>query len=129
MPQDPTTAPYFKIAEKYRGLIEEGHYMPGGPFYTTEALAEAECVHRSTAYKALAVLRNEGYLYGTPKGTFVSQQSRFERLYDRLVDTLNELNDAGQGISLSTKGGKLKITGLLADVIFDTKEQRWIKRG
>lgn len=81
---------YGDIVDHCRQLIDTGELAPGH-LLTTEQLAAAHGVHRNTAYRALTVLKNEGLLRGTSKGTVVVSQNKHDRLRTQLVDTLNEL--------------------------------------
>lgn len=60
-------APHRRLAAKLRQLIQDGTYPPGAPFPSHRALAAEHDVGLGAAYQAVATLRSEGFLQGTPR--------------------------------------------------------------
>ena len=68
--------PYRQIADILRRRIESGQYQPDTRIPTESELIEAFEVARTTARRAIAVLREEGLIYTVPqRGSYVARQS------------------------------------------------------
>ena len=61
MPREPT-APYRRIAEAIRERIESGALLPGEQVPSASQLCTEYGVSRNTALRALALLRDEGWI-------------------------------------------------------------------
>jgi DNA-binding GntR family transcriptional regulator len=71
---DPTgpVPPYRQIAEIIRKRIESGEYPKGSRIPTESEMVETWEVARTTARRAIALLREEGLVYTVPqRGTYV----------------------------------------------------------
>ena len=71
---DPTgpVPPYRQIAEIIRKRIESGEYPKNSRIPTESEMVETWEVARTTARRAIAVLREEGLVYTVPqRGTYV----------------------------------------------------------
>jgi GntR family transcriptional regulator len=71
---DPTgpVPPYRQIAEIIRKRIKSGEYPKDSRIPTESEIVEAWEVARTTARRAIAVLREEGLVYTVPqRGTYV----------------------------------------------------------
>lgn len=71
---DPTgpVPPYRQIAEIIRGQIKSGQYPKGARIPTESEIVEAWEVARTTARRAIALLREEGLVHTVPqRGTYV----------------------------------------------------------
>lgn len=67
--------PYLVIAGDLRGKIERGEVRPGDALPSITALSQEYGVAKTTAQKALAVLKDEGLAHGVPGwGTLVSER-------------------------------------------------------
>ena len=67
--------PYRQIAAILRRRIEAGEYAPDTRIPTESELVEAFEVARTTARRAVEVLRNDGLVYTVPqRGTYVSRR-------------------------------------------------------
>jgi GntR family transcriptional regulator len=78
--------PYRQIAEILRRRILSGQYPPDSRIPTESELVEAYEVARTTARRAVGVLRDERLVYTVPqRGTYVSRQpdGRTGRAADR----------------------------------------------
>jgi GntR family transcriptional regulator len=65
--------PYRQIAEVLRRRIESGNYAPDTRIPTESELMDAFEVARTTARRAIAVLREEGLIYTVPqRGSYVA---------------------------------------------------------
>ncbi|KIZ16808.1 GntR family transcriptional regulator [Streptomyces natalensis] len=60
-------APHRRLAAKLRQLIEDGTYPAGAPFPSHRAIAAEYHVGQGAAHQAVAILRSEGLLLGTPR--------------------------------------------------------------
>lgn len=72
---DPTgpEAPYRQIAAAIRRRIESGEYAPGARIPTESELVERFEVARTTARRAVKLLREEGLVRTVPqRGTYVT---------------------------------------------------------
>jgi GntR family transcriptional regulator len=68
--------PYRQIADILRRRIESGRYQPDTRIPTESELIEAFEVARTTARRAIAVLRDEGLIYTVPqRGSYVARRS------------------------------------------------------
>ena len=68
--------PYRQIADILRRRIESGQYQPDTRIPTESELVEAFEVARTTARRAIAVLRDEGLIYTVPqRGSYVADRS------------------------------------------------------
>ena len=68
--------PYRQIAAILRRRIESGQYRPDTRIPTESELMEAFEVARTTARRAIAVLREEGLIYTVPqRGSYVGRQA------------------------------------------------------
>ena len=68
--------PYRQIAGILRRRIESGQYQPDTRIPTESELMEAFEVARTTARRAIAVLREEGLIYTVPqRGSYVARSS------------------------------------------------------
>jgi DNA-binding GntR family transcriptional regulator len=68
--------PYRQIAGILRRRIESGQYRPDTRIPTESELMEAFEVARTTARRAIAVLREEGLIYTVPqRGSYVARQA------------------------------------------------------
>jgi len=68
--------PYRQIADILRRRIESGRYQPDTRIPTESELIEAFEVARTTARRAIAVLREEGLIYTVPqRGSYVARGS------------------------------------------------------
>jgi DNA-binding GntR family transcriptional regulator len=68
--------PYRQIAGILRRRIESGQYPPDTRIPTESELVEAFEVARTTARRAIAVLREEGLIYTVPqRGSYVTRKS------------------------------------------------------
>jgi DNA-binding GntR family transcriptional regulator len=68
--------PYRQIADILRRRIEAGQYQPDTRIPTESELIEAFEVARTTARRAIAVLREEGFIYTVPqRGSYVARRS------------------------------------------------------
>ena len=68
--------PYRQIAAILRRRIESGQYPPDTRIPTESELVEAFEVARTTARRAIAVLREEGLIYTVPqRGSYVARKS------------------------------------------------------
>lgn len=68
--------PYRQIAGILRRRIESGQYQPDTRIPTESELMEAFEVARTTARRAIAVLREEGLIYTVPqRGSYVARPS------------------------------------------------------
>lgn len=66
--------PYRQIAEIIKRRIRSGQYKPNTRIPTESELVEAYEVARTTARRAVAVLREEGLVYTVPqRGTYVAE--------------------------------------------------------
>jgi GntR family transcriptional regulator len=66
--------PYRQIAGILRRRIESGQYQPDARIPTESELMEAFEVARTTARRAIAVLREEGLIYTVPqRGSYVAR--------------------------------------------------------
>jgi GntR family transcriptional regulator len=66
--------PYRQIAGILRRRIESGQYAPDTRIPTESELMEAFEVARTTARRAIAVLREEGLIYTVPqRGSYVAR--------------------------------------------------------
>ena len=69
--------PYRQIAAILRRRIESGQYPPDTRIPTESELVDAFEVARTTARRAIAVLREEGLIYTVPqRGSYVTRKSR-----------------------------------------------------
>ena len=67
--------PYRQIAAILRRRIEAGEYPPDTRIPTESELVEAFEVARTTARRAVEVLRNDGLVYTVPqRGTYVTKR-------------------------------------------------------
>jgi GntR family transcriptional regulator len=67
--------PYRQIADILRRRITEGQYPPDTRIPTESELVEEFEVARSTARRAVEVLRGEGLIYTVPnRGSYVTRQ-------------------------------------------------------
>lgn len=63
---------YGQIADDLEQRIRGGEYPPGAQIPTYEEIARLYSVHKTTAAKAVAVLRERGLVEGAPgRGVFV----------------------------------------------------------
>ena len=68
--------PYRQIAGIIKRGILSGQYPPNSRIPTESELVETYEVARSTARRAIAVLREEGLVYTVPaRGTYVAEQA------------------------------------------------------
>ena len=68
--------PYRQIAGILRRRIESGQYPPDTRIPTESELMETFEVARTTARRAIAVLREEGLIYTVPqRGSYVTRKS------------------------------------------------------
>lgn len=68
--------PYQQIADILRRRIKDGQYRPDTRKPTESELVEEFEVARTTARRAVAVLRDEGLIYTVPnRGSYVSRPS------------------------------------------------------
>jgi GntR family transcriptional regulator len=68
--------PYRQIAAILRRRIESGQYQPDTRIPTESELVDAFEVARTTARRAIAVLREEGLIYTVPqRGSYVTRRS------------------------------------------------------
>jgi len=68
--------PYRQIAAILRRRIESGQYPPDTRIPTESELVDAFEVARTTARRAIAVLREEGLVYTVPqRGSYVTRKS------------------------------------------------------
>jgi GntR family transcriptional regulator len=68
--------PYRQIADILRRRIQSGQYQPDTRIPTESELIEAFEVARTTARRAIAVLREEGLIYTVPqRGSYVARRS------------------------------------------------------
>jgi GntR family transcriptional regulator len=68
--------PYRQIAEIVRRRIDSGKYRPDTRIPTESELVEEFEVARTTARRAVAVLREEGLVYTVPnRGSYVARQT------------------------------------------------------
>jgi GntR family transcriptional regulator len=68
--------PYRQIAAILRRRIESGQYQPDTRIPTESELVDAFEVARTTARRAIAVLRDEGLIYTVPqRGSYVTRKS------------------------------------------------------
>jgi DNA-binding GntR family transcriptional regulator len=68
--------PYRQIAAILRRRIESGQYPPDTRIPTESELVDAFEVARTTARRAIAVLREEGLIYTVPqRGSYVTGKS------------------------------------------------------
>jgi DNA-binding GntR family transcriptional regulator len=68
--------PYRQIAAILRRRIESGQYPPDTRIPTESELVEAFEVARTTARRAIAVLRDEGLIYTVPqRGSYVTRKA------------------------------------------------------
>jgi GntR family transcriptional regulator len=68
--------PYRQIAGILRRRIESGQYPPDTRIPTESELMEAFEVARTTARRAIAVLREEGLIFTVPqRGSYVTRKS------------------------------------------------------
>jgi GntR family transcriptional regulator len=68
--------PYRQIADILRRRIESGQYQSDTRIPTESELIEAFDVARTTARRAIAVLRDEGLIYTVPqRGSYVTRRS------------------------------------------------------
>lgn len=68
--------PYRQIAAILRRRIESGQYAPGTRIPTESELVEAFEVARTTARRAIEVLREEGLIYTVPqRGSYVADNA------------------------------------------------------
>jgi DNA-binding GntR family transcriptional regulator len=68
--------PYRQIAAILRRRIESGQYPPDTRIPTESELVDAFEVARTTARRAIAVLRDEGLIYTVPqRGSYVTRKS------------------------------------------------------
>jgi DNA-binding GntR family transcriptional regulator len=75
---DPIAAvpPYRQVAEIIRRRIESGQYQPDSRIPTESEIVEEFEVARTTARRAVAVLRDQGLVYTVPnRGSYVSRPS------------------------------------------------------
>ena len=71
-----SAALYQQVAEQYRAAIRAGELKPGAVMPTTKAVAEEYGVALSTAARALAALRDEGWIISRPsKPAIVAERS------------------------------------------------------
>jgi GntR family transcriptional regulator len=67
--------PYRQIADILRRRIESGQYPPDTRIPTESELTEAFEVARTTARRAVEVLREEGLIYTVPqRGSYVARR-------------------------------------------------------
>ena len=72
--------PYRQIAQIIRRRIGAGEYRPDTRIPTESEIVEEFEVARSTARRAVAVLREEGLVYTVPnRGSYVSRQPPLAR--------------------------------------------------
>ncbi|GAA0355184.1 hypothetical protein GCM10009530_00330 [Microbispora corallina] len=78
-PREPRTTPmYRKIAEDLAGRIRGGELLPRRAVPSETALVQQYEVARETARKAIALLREQGWVYTVPqRGTFVSPEENW----------------------------------------------------
>jgi DNA-binding GntR family transcriptional regulator len=68
--------PYRQIAEIIRRRIDSGKYRPDTRIPTESELVEEFEVARTTARRAVAVLREEGLIYTVPnRGSYVASET------------------------------------------------------
>ena len=68
--------PYRQVAAILRRRISSGRYRPGTRIPTESELVEEFEVARTTARRAVAVLRDEELIYTVPnRGSYVTRQS------------------------------------------------------
>lgn len=61
-----SASPYRQVAEHYRQAIRSGQLAPGVQMPTTKAVAAEYGIAMSTAARALALLRDEGWIVSRP---------------------------------------------------------------
>lgn len=67
--------PYRQIADVLRGRIASGKYLPDTRIPTESELVEEFEVARTTARRAVGVLREEGLIYTVPnRGSYVARE-------------------------------------------------------
>lgn len=65
--------PYRQVAAWLRGLIESGQLAPGAVLPSEKEITDLTGVGRSTARRAIALLRDEGLVRTVPqRGTYVA---------------------------------------------------------
>jgi GntR family transcriptional regulator len=66
--------PYLQVADALRDDIVSSRIKPGGKVPSTRQLTERFKVSGMTAQSAVRVLRDEGWIFTTQRGSFVSEQ-------------------------------------------------------
>lgn len=117
-------AKYTSVRNHYARLIDEGSLTPGDRLPSLEAVGKTHGISHATASKVYSILREEGYISTTPRGTFVARTGD-ERLYKRLQDALNALEQNARSVQLEVGELGSCIVGPDGAVYWDSTSRTW----
>lgn len=115
---------YKEIYTHYADLIDSGRLNPGDRIPTSSRLSDERDVSHATAAKALQLLRDNGYVTTTSKGTVVAR-TKIGRLLHQLSDALNALEDERQSLQLESNEHGTCIMGREGGVCWNLLTLRW----
>lgn len=115
---------YREIYAHYTELIDSGQLGPGDRIPSSSRLSTERDISHATAAKVLQLLRDNGYVTTTSKGTFVSR-TKIGRLLYQLSDALNALEDERQSLQLETGEHGSCIMGREGGVCWNALTMRW----
>lgn len=119
-----STATYKDVYRLYAAQVDSGQLQPGDRLPSSQALERTHGISHVTAAKVYLVLQLLGYTYATPRGTFVATTPQTRR-FERLRDSLNTLDDTGQGLQLEVGENGSCIVGRDGGVCWSSETERW----
>jgi GntR family transcriptional regulator len=114
---------YFQAAERLRGLIVSGAFVPGEKFLTERQVAERFSISRATANKVLAGLVADGSLeFRKGVGTFVREAQKLD--YD--LRALVSFTEKARAVGKTPETRVLTLERLPAHPTFAPGEALWM---
>jgi DNA-binding transcriptional MocR family regulator len=119
---------YREVYEHFADLINCGQLRPGDRVPSSSAVAHEWNISHATAAKAMELLRRDGYVQSTSKGTVVLQGNT-PRMLSVLCEALNELEGTGQQLRVAVNEHGTFILALGGRVWRNEETQRWESLG
>lgn len=115
---------YREVYTHYADMIDSGQLGLGDRIPSSSRIATEWGISHATAAKVLRLLRDNGYVTATSKGTIVAR-TKIGRLLHRLSDALNALEDERQLLQLESDKHGSCIMGREGGVCWNVLTQRW----
>lgn len=114
-----------EVFDEIARQIDSGRLKKGEQLPTYPRMEEQYGISHATATKVIRMLKEQGYVEGSTRGTFV-RMTRSESLLQQLADVLNALEQDGQAPQLEAEQGSAWVVSRVGAVGWMPRREAWV---